>query len=102
MRYFPILQELFESDTVLFFLFGAAAAMALGARRKEKKKLWADAGIAAGLYLVCELLSNTHTNFMLELVLLFFGTVALGCVLGFVICLLAGAVRKNGRSDGGK
>ena len=27
---------------------------------------------------------------------------ALGCVLGFVICLLAGAVRKNGRSDGGK
>ena len=39
---------------------------------------------------------------MLELVLLFFGTVALGCVLGFVICLLAGAVRKYGRRDGGK
>ena len=102
MRYFPILQELFESDTVLFFLFGAAAAMALGTRRKEKKKLWAGAGIAAGLYLVCELLSNTHTNFMLELVLLFFGTGALGGVRGFVICLLAGAVRKYGRRDGGK
>ncbi len=34
MRYFPILQELFESDTVIFLVIGIAVSVFAGLRLK--------------------------------------------------------------------
>ena len=93
MKYFPILQELFESDTVLFLVIGAAVALAAGLWLKQRKKCVLGLVISVAVYLACELLSNVHTNFMLELLLLFVGTAAIGCCIGFLLGLLIGLIR---------
>lgn len=36
------------------------------------------------LYAVCELASDIHTSFLIEIILLFAGTIALGGVIGFL------------------
>lgn len=95
MKYFPILQELFESDTVLFFIMGLIIAVVIGLRLSSPKKLCIGAGISVMIYLVCELVSNIHTNFMAELILLFFGTIAMGGVIGFVIALFVALIRNR-------
>lgn len=42
MRYLPILQELFESDTVMFFLAGLLASLllTLGGKKRGFTGLW--------------------------------------------------------------
>ena len=93
MKYFPILQELFESDTVLFLIIGAAAALVAGLWLKQRKKCILGLVISVAVYFVCELLSNVRTNYLLELLLLFVGTAAIGCCIGFLISLLTNLIR---------
>lgn len=88
MRYLPILQELFESDTVFFMLMGVVFSVIVGLRLKKRKKYIVGSVMAVALYAICEIISNFHTNFMLELILLFIGTVAIGWCIGFIICFL--------------
>ncbi len=88
MRYFPILQELFESDTVIFLVIGIAVSVFAGLRLKNHRKYIIGTILNAAVYAICELLSNIHTNFMLELILLFVGTIAIGWCVGFIICAL--------------
>lgn len=88
MKYLPILQELFESDTLIFLLIGIIIAVIVGLRLKNHKKCIMAVLISVVIYGICESVSNIHTNFMLELILLFIGTVAIGCCVGFIICLL--------------
>lgn len=81
----PILQELFESDTVIILLVGIVIAAVIGLRLKNTKKcIIGSVGAAAG-YMVCEAASNIRTNFMLEIILLFIGTFTMGCFIGFII-----------------
>lgn len=47
------------------------------------------------LYAVCELVSNLHTNYIMELMLLFVGTIAIGAIIGFLISLLVMRVRQR-------
>lgn len=88
MRYFPILQELFESDTVIFLTIGIAVSVFAGLRLKNHRKYTIGTILNAAVYAICEGLSNIHTNFMLELILLFIGTIALGWCVGYIICAL--------------
>lgn len=88
MKHLPILQELFESDTIIFLIIGIAVAVVAGLWLKNQKKCIIGIIISVVLYLICELASNFRTNFMLELILLFIGTVAIGCCIGFIIYLL--------------
>ena len=37
MRYFPVLQELFESDTIVLFIIGAALGFGIGFKLKTAK-----------------------------------------------------------------
>ncbi len=98
MRYLPILQELFESDTVIFMIIGIIIAVIIALRMKNYKKYIGAIIISAVIYAICEVVSNIRTNFMLELVLLFIGTVSIGCIIGFVLCLLIRFI-KNGKSE---
>lgn len=99
MRYLPILQELFEADTVIFLIMGLAIAAVIGLWLKKPKKLGTGAGISALVYVICEAMSNIRSNFMIELILLFFGTVAIGSFLGFIVSFVILLLR-NRRIDG--
>ena len=87
MKYLPILQELFESDTILFLIIGIVIAVIAGLWLKNRKKCVIGAVLSFALYLICELISNIHTNFLLEIVLLFVGTAAIGGCIGLLLNL---------------
>lgn len=95
MTNLPILQELFESDSVIFLVIGFVIAIAIGLRLKKQKMIGIGAGISALVYVICEFASNVRSNFMAEILLLFLGTIALGCLLGFIVCLLTVFIKKN-------
>ena len=84
MQYLPILQELFESDTIIFLVIGIVIAGIAGLWLKNRKKCVIGAALSLALYVICELASNIHTNFLLEMVLLFAGTAAIGGCIGFL------------------
>jgi FtsH-binding integral membrane protein len=95
MKYIPILQELFESDTVIFLIVGIIIAVIMGLFLKKQKNLKVALITFVVVYAICELLSNMHTNFMLEIILVFVGTVALGCCIVFLVSLLIGMLRRG-------
>jgi NhaP-type Na+/H+ or K+/H+ antiporter len=94
MNYFPILQELLESDLWKFLPVGIVLAVAVGVFLQKKKHFLVALAVSAAVYAVCELLSNFHTNFLVEILLLFVGTAALGCCIGFLGGLFLRMVRK--------
>lgn len=87
MKYLPIFQELFESDTLILIVIGIVIAVIVGLRLKTQRKCIMAVVASVVTYVICEAASNMHTNFMVELILLFIGTVAIGCCIGFIICL---------------
>jgi uncharacterized membrane protein YraQ (UPF0718 family) len=95
MKYMPILQELFESDTVIFLIVGIVIAAIMELFIKKQKYLKVALITSVVVYAICELISNIHTNFMLEIILVFVGTVALGCCIGFLVSILIGMLRRG-------
>lgn len=92
MRYLPILEELFESDTFFILLIGLAGAFFWGSCLRSYKKTGIAAGISALVYGVCEAASNLRGSYLQQLLLLFLGTAALGALAGFGICTLLKAI----------
>lgn len=88
MQYLSILQELFESDTIIFLFIGIVIAVIVGLCLKKSKSCFIGIVASVIVYLICELASCVHTNFMLEFILLFVGTAAIGCCIGFMISVL--------------
>lgn len=101
MRYLPILQELFESDSIIFMIIGVVIAVFVGLRLKNPKKNIKAIIISVNTYVICELASNIRTDFLIELILLFIGTVAIGCCLGFIICMIINFMGRGIRSQKG-
>lgn len=99
MRYLPVLQELFESDTVFFLLIGLAISLAVGARIKERRKRLVCIFAALILYGVCEGISNIRTGYLLELLSLFVGTAAIGAFLGNIIGFFAFGRKDTDKRD---
>lgn len=85
MKFLPVLSELFSSDSIIFMIIGFVIAVIISMKISDKRKGFV--GMAAGLsvYAVCEIILNIRTNNVLEIGLLFAGTVALGLCLGFLI-----------------
>lgn len=95
MKYFPILDELFASDSVIFLLIGLAVAVVIGIKMNKTRKNLIALIVCLVLYAVCEAVSNVHMGFMAELILLFIGTVSLGGIVGFLIGWIVSKVRRN-------
>jgi ABC-type transport system involved in cytochrome c biogenesis permease component len=95
MKYLSIFQELFSSDTVIFLIIGIVIAVIIGLSLKKQKNLMFALIISVVIYAICELIENIHTNFMIEIILVFVGTVALGCFIGFLISLLTQKLRRD-------
>lgn len=95
MKYLPIFQELFESDSVAFLLLGLIVAVFIGIKMNDTRQTMISLASSIGLYVACELISNVHTNYMIEMILLFVGTIALGGIIGFLISTIVARVRKQ-------
>lgn len=95
MKYLPIFQELFESDSIVFMLIGLILAVFIGIKVNDTRKILISLVSGIALYVVCELISNIHTNFMIEIILLFVGTIALGAIIGFLISTIVMKMRKQ-------
>lgn len=95
MKYLPVFQELFESDSIIFMLIGLILAVIIGIKMNDTRKNMISLVLSFALYVVCELISNMHTNYMIELILLFAGTVAIGGIIGFLIGIVVVKVRKR-------
>lgn len=95
MNFFPIFQELFESDSMIIMLIGLVFAGIIGIKMNNTRKNVISLVSSFVLYVVCEWFSSVHTNFMIELILLFAGTIAIGGVIGFLISILVVKVRHN-------
>ena len=99
MRWFPILDELFSSDTIVFMIIGVIIAIICRIKMKDSGKLRVCLAVSFLIYVCCELLSNFHTNYMLELILLFAGTIAIGSVIGFLIASIVAKVKQLGAGN---
>lgn len=95
MKYLPIFQELFESDSIIFLLIGFILALFVGIKMKNQRQIVISLLSCLALYVVCELVSNIRTNYMVELILLFVGTLAIGGIPGFLISMIVMRVRKK-------
>ena len=88
MKYLPILQELFESDSLFFLIAGLIVSLIFASRIKSRKNLMISTGCSLLLYVLCEAASNLHTNYAMELLLLIIGTAAIGSAIGFAVMLI--------------
>lgn len=88
MKYLPVLQELFESDSLFFLLIGLIASIIIGLKIKESRKKVVCIFASFILYCICEGVSNIRTNNMIEILLLFIGTISIGTLLGFIVSFL--------------
>lgn len=94
MKYLPILDELLSSDSIIFMIIGLALAVFIGIKMKDAKKNLIGIIVSLIVYAICEVISNVHITFMVELLLLFGGTISIGCFVGFWIGLVVFKVRK--------
>ena len=85
MQYLPILDELFSSDSIIFLLIGLAAAFVIGLVLKSDEKGIAGMAVSIIVYALCEMVSNISTTFLVEIIALFIGTIAIGSFIGFLI-----------------
>lgn len=95
MKYLPIFQELFESDSIIFMIIGLILAVFIGIKMNDTRLTIISLALSFALYVVCELVSNIHTNYMIELILLFAGTIAIGGIIGFLISTIVVKIRKQ-------
>ena len=95
MKYLPILDELFASDSVIFLLIGFVVSLIVGIGLKTTKKNLIGLGASVVLYALCEVLSNIRSNFLIEILLLFVGTFAIGGIVGFLIGTIVSLIRKS-------
>ena len=94
MRYLPIMGELLSSDSFIFMLIGLVASTIIGIVMKSTKKNIIGLVICFSIYVISELISNMRSSYLLEIILLFVGTIAIGGIIGFLIGLIKSKIRK--------
>ena len=94
MRYLPILGELFSSNSIIFLLIGLVTAAILGIRMKNTGKNAVGIAICLAAYGVCEIVSQIGVNYLIGIITLLIGTIAIGGFIGFLIGLTVSKVRK--------
>lgn len=95
MESFPVFQELFESNSIIFMPIGLVLSVFIGIKMNDTRKNIISLVASLTLYVICESVSNMHTNYMIELILLFAGTIAVGGIIGFLISTVVVKVRKR-------
>lgn len=95
MKCLPILGELFSSDSAIFMLIGLAITTIIGIKMKNTRKNTIGLAICLITYVVCEIVSQVvGMNYLVEIIALFVGTIAIGGFVGFLVGLIVSKVRK--------
>lgn len=94
MRYLPIMGELLSSDSIIIMLIGLVVATMIGIKLKSTKKNIVGLGISFAIYVISEIISIIRSIYLLEIILLFVGTLAIGGIVGFLIGLIVSKIRK--------
>jgi hypothetical protein len=94
MKYLPILGELFSSDSVIFMLIGLVIATIIGIKLKNARKNTVGMAICLVTYGFWEIASQIGMNYLIEIIALFVGTIAIGGFIGFLIGLIVFKIRK--------
>ena len=94
MKYLPIIGELLDSDSFIFMLIGLVVATIIGIVMKSTRKNISGLGICFVIYFISEIISNIRSSYLLEIILLFVGTLAIGGIIGFLIGLIVSKIRK--------
>lgn len=95
MKYLPILQELFESDTLWFFLIGAAISAVFMLRRLNRKSSGRGIIVSAAVYALCELIANAPGSYAVEFIALIVGSAALGALAVSLVLLIFCFIKKR-------
>lgn len=98
MSHFPIWQELFESDSVIFMVIGLVLGRIIGMKLKSPGSNLVGALISAAVYAGCEVLANMPANYMPAIVLLGVGTAAIGSCVALLISAVIEKVRSKGEN----
>ncbi len=94
MKYLPILDELFSSDSVIFLLIGLAIATVIGIKMKKTRKNIIGVAVCLVVYGACEIVSQIRLNYLVAFIALFVGTIAIGGFIGFSIGLIVSKFRR--------
>ena len=94
MRYLPIMGELLSSDSFIFMLIGLFVAAIIGIVIQNTKKNIVGLGMCFAIYVISEIISNIRSSYLVEIILLFVGTLAIGGIVGFLIGLIVSKIRK--------
>ena len=96
MTYFPIVQELFDSDLYIFILIGFVVALLIGLTNLNIKTRVILMLVSIAVYLLCEIVLNIYTNNLMML-LLFIGAFSIGAFIGFVLTLIIYKLRNRAK-----
>lgn len=96
MSRFPILQEMLESNSVIFAVIGLILGRAVGMKLKTPKRNLIGALISAVVYAVCEVLAQHPNSYAMGIALLGIGTVAVGATVALIISAVIEKVRSKG------
>ena len=95
MKYLPIMSELFSSDSVIFLLIGMTIVFAIGLVLKSDKKRIVGMVACIIAYVFCEVVSNIPAPFLVSIIALFVGTVAIGGFIGFLVALVVSKIKNK-------
>ena len=84
---------MFSSDSVIFLVAGLVVAFALGMALKALKKTGIGMMASVIVYALCEALSNVPA-YLVAIITVYIGTIAIGCFVGFLISYLVLKTRK--------
>lgn len=95
MKYLPILDELFSSNSIIFLPIGVIIAVAIGLMLKSYKKITFGMIISIVVYALCEVFLNISESFLSEFIALFIGTIGIGGFIGFLIASVVLKIKKR-------
>lgn len=96
MTYFPIVQELFDSDLYVFLLIGFVIAILISLTNLNIKTRVILILVSLAVYVLCEIVLNIYTNNLMML-LLFIGAFSIGAFIGFVLTLIINKLRNRAK-----
>ena len=82
------------STEIMLTLIGLVVAAIIGIVIKNTKKNIVGLGMCFAIYVISEIISNIRSSYLVEIILLFVGTLALGGIIGFLIGLIVSKIRK--------
>ena len=95
MKYLPILDELFSSNSIIFLPIGVIIAVAVGLMLKSYKKITFGMIVSIVVYALCEVFLNISESFLSEFIALFIGTIGIGGFIGFLIASVVLKIKKR-------